>query len=124
MPSISSMRGDMPRPEPLGEKVIPPAAPPKKKDVEVKPGVFQGSDGKLWTNLPMPKASLSEEEARKFQAEVKVINFLLDSIKRFSKSSLIRSYQVSGGKTFLVNSAIRSEAADRFWVDEQQKKSP
>ena len=83
MPSISSMRGDMPRPEPLGEKVIPPVTPPKKKDMEVRPGVFQGSDGKLWTKLPMPKASLSDEGAKKFQAEAKAILFLLDSIRPF-----------------------------------------
>ena len=83
MPSISSMRGDMPRPEPLGEKVIPPVTPPKKKDVEVKPGVFRGPDGKLWTNLPMPKASLSDEEAKNFLAEAKLILFLLDSIRLF-----------------------------------------
>ena len=124
MPSISSMRGDMPRPEPLGEKVIPPVTPPKKKDVEVKPGVFRGPDGKLWTDLPMPKASLSDEGARKFQAEADAIAFLLKSIKTFFENRQEVFAREPKGKTFAVNYVIQSEAADRLWANDQQTKFP
>lgn len=38
---------------PLGERVK--AAPPPPKEREVAPGVIQGTDGRLRTNLPLPK---------------------------------------------------------------------
>lgn len=39
---------------PLGEKVTPPA-PPAPEPKQIAPGVLQGPDGRLSTNLPIPK---------------------------------------------------------------------
>lgn len=40
--------------QPLGQKVTPPApAVPDPK--QIAPGVLQRSDGRMYTNLPLPK---------------------------------------------------------------------
>lgn len=52
------MRTTDPAPEPwrpLGERVVRPA-PPAPAPRQVAPGVVQGADGRLYTNLPLPKA--------------------------------------------------------------------
>lgn len=38
---------------PLGERITPAPLPPKER--EVAPGVIEGADGRLRTNLPLPK---------------------------------------------------------------------
>jgi hypothetical protein len=38
---------------PLGERVK--VVPPLPKDREVAPGVFKGTDGRLYTKLPLPE---------------------------------------------------------------------
>lgn len=67
MPSLSSMRqiepaapGDFA----LGRKVEPKPAPspPAAKPTQT-PGVFQAPDGKLFTDLPEPKARLARKKA-------------------------------------------------------------
>lgn len=40
--------------QPLGEKVQRPAPPPPEPK-QVAPGVIKGADGRLSTNLPLPK---------------------------------------------------------------------
>ena len=51
------MRTTDPEPEPfqpLGQKVTPPAHPAPKPR-QIAPGIEQGPDGRLRTNLPLPK---------------------------------------------------------------------
>ena len=40
--------------QPLGPKVTPPA-PPAPAPKQIAPGVVQDADGRLRTNLPLPK---------------------------------------------------------------------
>ena len=41
--------------QPLGQKVTPPA-PPASAPKQIAPGILEGPDGRLSTNLPLPKA--------------------------------------------------------------------
>lgn len=40
--------------QPLGQKVTPPAPPPPAPK-RIAPGVVKGTDGRLSTDLPLPK---------------------------------------------------------------------
>ena len=45
-----------PRPfQPLGQRVTPQTVAPEPAPKQVAPGIVQGSDGRLYTNLPLPK---------------------------------------------------------------------
>lgn len=51
------MRTNDPDPQPfqpLGQKVTP-SPPPAPDPKQIAPGVLQRTDGKLYTNLPLPK---------------------------------------------------------------------
>ena len=39
-------------PAPLGPATSHPSAPPAKPPKQIAPGVFEGPDGKFYTNLP------------------------------------------------------------------------
>ena len=46
-----------PRWQPLGERVVrAPSSPPPAEPKQIAPGVIEGADGRLRTNLPLPKA--------------------------------------------------------------------
>lgn len=44
-----------PRPfQPLGQRITP-SSPPAAKPAQIAPGILRGPDGRLSTNLPLPK---------------------------------------------------------------------